>query len=247
MKFNYEYDVNGQITKWTQQADADTPKAFNFAYDAVDQLVSATLKNTGNNAILKRYAYGYDKAGNRTSEQIDNAISTATHNNLNQLVTQAGNGGPMRFLGTVSEPARVTLTNSGPAVTATVSTNNVFEAFVNMTLETNEVSVLAEDYSGNKATNRYQVVVTTGVTNTLTYDLNGNLSSVTGLSSAVSYEWDAADRLVAIQRTSTNRTEFMYDGVGRRTKITEINSATTLTMLDSINLLENGKVVCIRE
>jgi len=108
-KFNYEYDVNGQITKWTQQADADTSKAFNFAYDAVDQLVAATV-TTNVTAVLKRYAYAYDKAGNRTSEQIDNAVTKATHNNLNQLVSQAGSGGPMRFLGTVSEPAIVTLT-----------------------------------------------------------------------------------------------------------------------------------------
>jgi len=237
-KFNYEYDFQGQITKWTQQADAQTPKVFDLDYDAVDQLKAATVKT--NSVIVKRYGYGYDKAGNRTSEQMDNGVTKSVYNNLNQLTSQSGTNGPMRFMGTLNEAGKVTLTNSGPSVTATVSTNNVFEAFVTMTTGTNTVSVLAEDYSGNKATNRYQVVVSAGVTNTLTYDLNGNLVTNVSPTATVKYEWDAADRLVAIQRTSTNRTEFVYDGLSRRTKITEIDGSATNT----ISLLWCGAEIC---
>lgn len=97
-KFNYEYDFQGQITKWTQQADAQTPKVFDLDYDPVDQLIAATVKT--NSVITKRYGYGYDKAGNRTSEQIDNVITHSTHNSLNQLVNQVGTNGPMRPLRT---------------------------------------------------------------------------------------------------------------------------------------------------
>ena len=44
---------------------------YEFEYDAADQLLGAALKSTGPGAaLLKQYVYGYDKAGNRTSEQI---------------------------------------------------------------------------------------------------------------------------------------------------------------------------------
>jgi hypothetical protein len=39
--------------------------------------------------ILNRYAYSYDPAGNRTSEQIDDAVTLATHDSLNRLLTHA--------------------------------------------------------------------------------------------------------------------------------------------------------------
>ena len=39
-------------------------------------------------------------------------------------------------------------------------------------------------------------------------------------SSTNSYEWDAADRLAAVT-AGTNRIEFTYDGLGRRTQIVE--------------------------
>jgi RHS repeat-associated protein len=53
----------------------------------------------------------------------------------------------------------------------------------------------------------------------LTYDRNGNLT-YDGVNQTL--EWDAANRLVAINYTdSGSRTEFAYDGLGRRLKIIE--------------------------
>ncbi|HEX4630476.1 MAG TPA: RHS repeat-associated core domain-containing protein [Chthoniobacterales bacterium] len=53
----------------------------------------------------------------------------------------------------------------------------------------------------------------------LTYDHNGNLT-YDGVNQT--FEWDAANRLVAINYTdSGSRTEFAYDGLGRRLKIIE--------------------------
>ncbi|MGC4083211.1 MAG: hypothetical protein QM736_14155 [Vicinamibacterales bacterium] len=56
--------------------------------------------------VLKRYAYTYDRAGNRTSEQIDDAITKATHDRLKRLVSQAP-GGAITVAGNVNEPATV--------------------------------------------------------------------------------------------------------------------------------------------
>jgi RHS repeat-associated protein len=83
------------------------------------------------------------------------------------------------------------------------------------------VTITATDYSSNSRTNRYQVVITNNsVARTLTYDLNGNETSVVTATATNTYEWDAADRLVAIN-SGINRSEFTYDGLGRRVRIVE--------------------------
>ena len=67
-----------------------------------------------------------------------------------------------------------------------------------------------------------QMVSQSGGTNrTLSYDANGNLIND---GSKRTFEWDAANRLSAINYTGThNRTEFSYDGLSRMFKIVEKN------------------------
>ena len=63
-----------------------------------------------------------------------------------------------------------------------------------------------------------------GTTRTLTYDLNGSLIN-DGLTRT--FEWDGANRLVAINYTgTTNRSEFTYDGLSRCVKIVEKTGGT---------------------
>jgi len=76
-------------------------------------------------------------------------------------------------------------------------------------------------FSGNNntTTNQYQVVVADGASRTLTYDPNGNCAS-DGLRT---FEWSAKDEMTAINQGS-HRTEFTYDGLGRRVRIVEKES-----------------------
>jgi RHS repeat-associated protein len=63
-----------------------------------------------------------------------------------------------------------------------------------------------------------------GVNRTLTYDLNGSITSDGGTRT---FEWDGANRLVAINYTGfTTRSEFSYDGLNRVAKIVEKTGAT---------------------
>jgi RHS repeat-associated protein len=60
----------------------------------------------------------------------------------------------------------------------------------------------------------------------ITYDANGNM---TYNGANQTFEWDAANRLIAINYIGTgDRTEFAYDGLGHRVKITEYGPAVTL-------------------
>jgi YD repeat-containing protein len=83
--FTYNYNLDGTIKTWSQQADAQTPNVYSLSYDAANQLISAVLSQSGTTgALIHQYVYGYDLAGNRTSEQVDANITTVDFNDTNQ-------------------------------------------------------------------------------------------------------------------------------------------------------------------
>jgi RHS repeat-associated protein len=217
-KFDYGYSAPGRIGDWTQQQGAQTPVKTSFGYDDVDQLRDATARDTATQAVLKRYAYHYDPAGNRTTEQVDNMVATEIPNDLNQLTSRTA-GGAMKVQGALTEPARVTING----VPARVDANNQFEGSASVTSGANQFEVAATDGNGNTATQRYQVNVPAASAVTQEYDFNGNLTRKIEAGSPMTYEWDAANRLIAINN-GTGRSEFEYDGLSRRVHIVEKES-----------------------
>jgi RHS repeat-associated protein len=222
--FSYTYDSEGEIQSWTQQTNSSPSTVYNFQYDAASQLVEALQSG----AAVSTNEYAYDAAGNRLSERINGALTGASYNNVNELTSQSG-GGLLRFRGSINETSTVSVAGVSASVTWTniAGTNTLFDASASVNVGTNVVPVIAQDYNGNAQTNNYQVVVTGGVTNALTYDLNGNLTAVSNQQSLVSYQWDAANRLVAIYSNLTYSSVFTYDGLGRRVRQTEISGTTT--------------------
>ena len=213
-KFNYSYDSVGSIKTWTQQQDSSPAKAYDFEYDRAGQVRTAVWRTTDPTpTILKRYAYIYDPAGNRSVEQVDNAPVLAAYDNMNRLTSHVP-GGIMRFSGALNEAATVTVRS----VSATVSADNKFETGAQVSSGTNQVIVKAKDYAGNERTNTYEVSVS-GSTKTFTFDSNGNLTG----DGTRTFEWDAEDRLIAVNQ-GTLRSEFVYDGEGRRVQIVEKSS-----------------------
>jgi RHS repeat-associated protein len=168
-KFDYTYNVEGQITSWGKVLDTASSGLW-FDYDNAQQLVSA--RNASNPSLAsQRYDYGYDDAGNRLSDSnydphpvpiggwLVGTFTTYTANALNQLDSR------------------------------TVQVNN-----------------------GVPLASR------------LLYDMAGNLADD---GERTMLEWDAANRLVAVNYTgTTNRSEFTYDGLSRRVKIVEKTGAT---------------------
>ncbi len=226
-QFDYTYNSIGNILSWTQ-ANSGTinPRRYDFGYDSVDQVRNASLIDTVTSASVNQYAYDYDPAGNRTDTQVGSAITTSTRNNLNQLTSQTS-GGKMHFRGTVNETATVTVGGNS----ATVDAAGNFDGTINVNVGMNTVAVVAIDSSGNTRTNNYEVNVPSGTSTTLLYDLDGNLTN----DGTKSYEWDAVNRLIAINYSgTTNRTEFTYDGLSRRVRVVE---KTDSTITSTKNLL----------
>ena len=71
-----------------------------------------------------------------------------------------------------------------------------------------------------------EIITQSGGTNrNLTYDFNGSLVN-DGLTRT--FEWDGANRLVAINTGTTNRSEFTYDGLSRCAKSSRRQTARSL-------------------
>lgn len=214
-KFDYTYDAVGNILTWRQQADT-TAVNWRYGYDAADQLTSAVKESTDPVPVIqKRYAYGYDPAGNRLFEQIDDQVIAASYDNLNRL-TQHTPGGPLQFVGTVNETANVTIAGRP----ATVDPTNVFRGPAPTINGTTTVSITATDPSGNVASRQYEVDVT-GAPSSFSHDANGNLTS----DGTRTFEWNASNDLVSVT-AGTKRVEYTRDGRRRATRVMTYSSGT---------------------
>jgi RHS repeat-associated protein len=150
-------------------------------------------------------------------------VATEIPNDLNQLTSRTA-GGAMKVQGALTEPASVTVNG----VPARVDANNQFEGSASVTSGTNQFEVAATDGNGNTATQRYQVNVPAAAAVTQEYDLNGNLTRKIEAGWPITYEWDAANRLTAINN-GTGRSEFEYDGLSHRVHAVEKESGMVIS------------------
>jgi RHS repeat-associated protein len=222
-KFDYTYDAAGNILTWRQQADT-TAVLWTYAYDPADQLIAAVKHATDTpETVLKRYAYAYDPAGNRTVEQIDDAVTLSAYDQLNRLTSQAP-GGPLVVAGSLNEPGTVTISG----VPAAVDANNNFRGTVPTTSGTNTFTIVAKDPSGNTTTKTYEIGMA-GSSKTFTYDANGNLSG----DGTRSFQWDARDQLLSVEIAAA-RSEFSYDFAGRLSRTVEKQSGSVESEADTL-------------
>ncbi len=226
-RHTYTYSTDDLIEGWEQQADSATPKLWEFKHDPVGQLLSATRKQGG--SVVQALSWVYDEAGNRLSETSRTGVGVATvsggaFNALNQLTQRGAGATDSRWTGSINESGTVTVAG----VPAVMSAGTNFTARIALPAGTNTIPVVASDYSNNKSTNRYELVVSgDGEAQTLTYDLNGNLATLTTATRTNSYTWDAVDRLVALTNWSGGgyiASQFEYDAMGHRVRETELTN-----------------------
>lgn len=216
-RFTYAYGTDGNLETWGHQIGAGLPNEYVLERDIMGQLTAATYRSTTPTpAVLKRYRYGYDPAGNRTTVQIDGVARLATFDAMNRLIGERP-GGTLSFEGLLSEPATVSANG-----VITQSVDGPFSVGVSVPMGTSQVAVDAADPTGNLRTNTYEITQA-GASNAWEYDTNGNLTA----DGTRVYEWDAANRLVAVREGGATLASFTYDGNGRRaTKTTNGNTTT---------------------
>ena len=227
---NRSYDAMGRILQWTANNPAlSGSQTYAFGYDGSDEVISAALSNT--NELVNFFAYGYDAAENRASSQMNSAITTTGVNALNELTSGSG-GGPMLFTGTLDQPAIVTINGIQAAAPSLLS----FSGSAPVNTETNIITISATNPANQTTTHHYQITVP-AASGTYSYDLNGNLTA----DGVNTYEWDAANRLAAVNEPGNLRSQFTYDGLGRRAMIVEENNGV---VTGTTNLLWCGTQIC---
>ena len=185
------------------------------------------------------WAYGYDAVGNCLTTQADQAVTTATHNDFNQLVSQAA-GGLLRVRGHLNEPGTATV-NTEPA---RVLPGNAFESTTTATTGTSTIAVVGTDLSSNVTSQNYQISVPTGAP-TYSYDSNGNLTQKVEGGVTWTYVWNAENRLKWVCNTtpctqSAAAAAFSYDALGRRVEKV-MGAATHAFTYDGEDILRDNR------
>lgn len=220
-KFNYTYTPDGKISTWAKE-QGGTVKFMDFVYDLAGQLKKATTRQTNaSGVILQTLAFGYDRAGNRTSRTEDGAPRTANFNARNQFTT-GDFLGEIPFIGEMDEFAEVSVTVNGVTKPARVREHGsewLFETEVKLELDgTTQVDVDATDVSDNTTSESFEIDSGSGQWASLTYDDNGNTLTRTVTGITTTYTWDRENRLEKVFASGAWY-QFVYNAVGERVKI----------------------------
>jgi RHS repeat-associated protein len=207
--FDYTYvDVTNRLDFLTY------PNGYIADYNYFDNLEDKRLQQiknqTSGNVLLSQFDYTYDDEGQ---------VKTWTKN----------------YPGLVPAPQRNDLTydNADQLLRAPLknaTTNTLLQRYIyGYDLAANRTSEqIGPAVTTSTPNNVNEIVSQSGGTNrTLTYDANGSLTN-DGLTRT--FEWDAANRLVAINYAgTTNRSEFTYDGLNRCVKIVEKTNGSIIS------------------
>jgi RHS repeat-associated protein len=184
----------------------------NYAYfsNTQDKRLQQILHLNSTSASTSQFDYTYDAQGE---------ITTWTQNN-------SGLSGPQRFdLGYDNADQLTTAPFKDASTNALIRQYSYgYDYASNRTSET-----VASTTTTSTPNNVNEITSQSGGANRiLTFDLNGNITSDGGTRT---FEWDAANRLVAINYASTgDRTEITYDGLGRRVRIVEKSAGTSFVV-----------------
>ncbi len=220
---------------------------FSRVYDGTGQATSRLKTLNYPNGQSANYSY-FDNANDRRLQTIDDHTSTGlnisrsdyTYDSENQIQTWAKQlGRSSTITSTYTSDLADQLTGASNA-TAGGGTTTLSYSYDD-----------ARNRTGDNAVAQYTIGDVNEITNaSYTYDLAGNMTS----DGVRSFEWDAANRLTAIVYPGDGgRSEFTYDGLSRRTKITEKNDSgitlkTSNFIWDGTNIAEerNGSNVVIK-
>jgi RHS repeat-associated protein len=243
----YTYDAGNRLTQIVDSISGTITRT----YDGLNRLTSDTTPQGS-------VSYTYDTASRRTSMTVFGQPSVVyTYDNANRLtqITQGSSVVGFRY-DAAGRRTSLTLANGILVEYAYDTASRVTD----ITYKQGQTVLGNLTHEYDKAGNRTKVggsFARTGIpqsvtsTNynaanhqttfddkTLTYDNNGNLTSITDASGTVLYTWNARNQLTGISGPSMSAS-FVYDGLGRREKKT-INGNLTEILYDGINPVQES-------
>lgn len=224
----FGYDTLGRMTAVTNALGYVT----SYTYDELGQQLTQTDANNHTTA------FEYDSLGRRVKRTLPgNQVETYAYSigglltnrtDFNGYVTTFAYDGMNRLLAKVPDARR-----GEPSVTYGY---NVLGLRTNMT-DASGVTTFA--YDGR---NRLIAKATPQGTLTYGYDSNGNVTNLASLNAngaGVGYEFDALNRLNAVNDSHLGRTAYSYDEVGNLSGYTYPNGVSSFFAYDDLNRLTN--------
>lgn len=246
---DYVYDVIGRLAKVNDTADSEVL----FSYDALDRLKEE---------ITERGAvrYGYDVLDRRSSMLVTGQDQVDYVYDANSRLTEINQG--LKSVGfdydTLDRRIRLTLPN-GVATTYEYDAASQLTRLAYFAPDTSELGDLIYRYDA--AGNRVGVggsfarvllpdAVAAGTYDEanrqltfgdreMTYDANGNLTSITQAGDVTELAWDARDRLTALNRPNL-AAAFAYDAFDRRTQ-KAIDADATEYLYDGVDVTQEQR------
>jgi RHS repeat-associated protein len=237
-RHGYEYNLSGGIRKWTRQLDPAPANArhWSLGYSRAGELTNLVETNAGGSQT-RRADWHYDPSGNWYAHGDASTTTHRTHDANNRL-NKIGGAGRTMVEGTLDEPGAVSVNGQPAAVTGIPGTGQFnFRREIPVQEGANTFEVTATDALGNQRVQNYSVQVG-GTQKTFEYDANGNLRFEKDAAGAIlrSFEWDAADRLKAVN-WGAQRVEWTYNGLGQKVLETVNGTAARRFLWDGIELL----------
>ena len=239
MSVQYGYNAFGQRTTMTA-SDGSTVK---YGYDPLGRLISLT-DGSGNSIVT----YGYNSVGQLAQENMGNQTSTAYGYDANGNVTSVVNSAPggavissfTYVYNALGLPVKVT-TLSG----ATTYGYDADGQLTSVSLPSGETILYQYDAAGNRVSVTDNGVTTAYTTNNMneytaagtalyTYNLAGQVTSMTNSAGMTTYGYNAAGKLVSVN-TPTDAITYQYDALGNLLSSTD-NGQVTTNLIDPTGL-----------
>jgi RHS repeat-associated protein len=228
---SYSYNQGNQRTVETNTAGDYR----NYTYDNIGELKTANGKESGGTARLQeQFGYAYDAAGNLNQRTNNALVQNFDVNNLNELSTVTRSG-TLTVAGTTTSPA-TNVTVNGSAANLYADATFALGGF-SLVDGTNTFTAIAKDSYGRVDTNTS--ICYLPVTNSYSYDLNGNLTS----DGTRSFSYDDENQLTSVWVTNVWRSDFVYDGKMRRRIERDYSWTGTWTQTREIHFIYDGNVV----
>jgi RHS repeat-associated protein len=205
--YAYTHDPLGLRTNVSRYLGLSTNLA-TVGYDNIGQIISWVVKESSD-AVRQneQHGFGYDKAGNLLSRTNGSLIQTFACDALNELTNITRNNF-VTFSGSLSAPTTNITVNGLPAD----QYGDLTFARTNLSLVDgpNTFTMVARNAFGTNSTNIVAVNLPAQVA--LRFDANGSLTN----DGTRVFIYDAENRLVTNYVSGAWKSEFVYDGLGRR-------------------------------
>jgi RHS repeat-associated protein len=234
--YGYTHDLLGLRTNIVRDIGL-TNSSVAVGYDSIGQITSWQAREgvSGPLRLNEQMALVYDQAGNLRYRTNGGLVQAFSCDGVNQLTN-------------VSRNSTMTVSGATPAPASSVTVNGqsaqVYGDFtfartdVTLTNGNNTFSIAAQSPNGTNATNNLTVNLPGSVT--LLYDSNGNLTN----DGTRSFAYGAENQLTNATVAGQWKTDFIYDGLGRRRIIREFtNSSGSWLLTCESRLVYDGWLV----